>query len=568
METYSNAVRSGHAPVRAHPRRQAWRLDLFVLAALLGATAVADDYDALMADAGGTDVVSALVTGWRPITGDETDVGSDGTGLVAITGDEFVDDLQAASNRVAVTRRYENFPVMAMEMDADALRRAKAYGAGVEVWQDAERYPTLRESTRLVGVGDAWQAGYRGKGLAVVVIDTGVDRRHPFLRGRVAFEGCFASRCPNGQRAMVGPGAAAPVHPHGTHVAGIVLGRSRADDLYGVGPDLNLIAFNVANPGSAGMMDSSILAALDVTLRLAAAGTAIGAVNMSLGSSRRTSGVCRSGIYDLAANLFSRARIPVVVASGNDGKANRTAPVGFPACIDGFISVGAVNKSRRVATFSNSGRILDLLAPGVDIRSSVPTRGGYDEMDGTSMAAPHVAGAIALLKQAAPTASVQRLVQALKSSGHSVRDSRNGVSAPLIDIGAALRQFGAATDTAPPKRDRPDEQAPPAKEPDKPKPPPSVDQPFTVATDPASARVRIMNIVERYRPGIELPAGSYRVEASAPGYETKLETVRHGSSSPTLHRVTLHRKPDPPAKDDTPDETAPEEEDAWRSITE
>ena len=437
--------------------------------------ASADDFEGLLSTAGETEVVSALVTGWRAITGDETMLGSDGDGPVAITGDEFVRDLEAASSQVSVTRRYENFPVMAMQMDAKALRRAKAYGAGVEVWEDGLRYPSLRDSTKMVNAGPAWQAGYTGRGLAVAVIDTGADRSHPALRDRVIFEGCFASRCPNGRTAMLGPGAAAPVHPHGTHVAGIVLGQDRRDETFGVGPDLQLIVFNVANPGTHGMMDSSILGALDITLRLAAQGTPIGAVNMSLGSSREQSGVCRSAIYDLASTLFRRFRIPVVVASGNDGEGHRSAPVGFPACIDGFISVGAVDKGRSVASFSNSGRILDLLAPGVDIRSAVPTRSGtrgYDEMDGTSMAAPHVAGAIALLKQAAPTASVRKLLSTLQSTGSRVRDQRNGVVAPLIDVSAAIRRLASVSETAPPgdtgegSPPEPPQQEPPGEKPD------------------------------------------------------------------------------------------------------
>ena len=444
----------------------------FAVGWALAPWALADDFENLVASAGQRGTVATLVTGWRAITGDEVDQGSDGDGPVAITGDEFVRNLESVSNRVSVTRRYEHFPILAMDMDAAALRQARAYGSGVEVWRDVERYPTLRESTSMVQVGDAWRAGYTGRGLAVVVIDTGVDTSHPFLRGRVVFEGCFASQCPNGRPAMLGPGAAAPVHPHGTHVAGIALGRSSADRIYGVGPDLQLIAFNVANPDTHGIMDSSILGALDVTLRLAAAGAPIGAVNMSLGSSRRQTGVCRSTIYDLASRLFRQARIPVVVASGNDGGDGRAAPVGSPACIDGFISVGAVTKSRQVASFSNSGPTLDLLAPGVDIHSSVPLGSdgqGYEPMDGTSMAAPHVAGAIAILKQAAPGASIGQLLLALQSSGDSILDRRNGVTAPMIDLAGALRQFVSIGGNTPPGDDEttaPPE--PPGERPDSP----------------------------------------------------------------------------------------------------
>ena len=422
----------------------------------LSSAAMADDFNRLLSAAEDAEVVSTMVTGWRAITGDEALRGSSGDGPVAITGDEFVRDIESVSSRVTVTRRYENFPVMAMDMDAAALRRAKAYGDGasVEVWEDAVRYPTLRDSTQMVNVESAWQSGYTGRGVAVVVIDTGADSSHPALRDRVIFEGCFASRCPNGEISMLGPGAASPVHYHGTHVAGIVLGRDRSDRTYGVGPDLQLVVFNVANPEPPhGMRDSSIFGAFDATLRLAESGTPIGAVNMSLGSARDESGVCRSAIYDMASTLFRRFGIPVVVASGNDGNADQSAPVGHPACIEGFISVGAVTKSNAVASFSNSGSILDLLAPGVDIRSAMPrdaASDGYEEKNGTSMAAPHVAGAIALLRQAAPNAAAGQLLAALQSTGVPVRDDRNGVTVPMIDVSAAIRQFASLRDAGPP----------------------------------------------------------------------------------------------------------------------
>ena len=71
------------------------------------------------------------------------------------------------------------------------------------------------------------------------------------------------------------------------------------------------------------------------------------------------------------------------------------------------------------------------------------------------------------------------------------------------------------------------------------------EQPFTVLTEPAGARVRILNIVERYRPGMDLPAGEYRVEASFDGYETIVEIVRHGSEGATEHRIALRRVAQP-----------------------
>lgn len=466
---------------------------LVLAAVLLGTPAGADDFNRLLATAGTGGTVPVLVTGWRAITGDEIGQGSAGGGMVAITGDEFASELQSSSTAASVTRRYDNFPVLAMRVDAAALRRAKTYRASVEVWEDPILQPTLRESVRMVGADAAWTDGFTGQGLAVAVIDDGADVTHPFLRGRVIFEGCFADRCPNGQPAMLGPGAAAPVGTHGTHVAGIVLGQSAAEGLSGVGPDLRLMIFNVANRDSAGMAGNGILAALDRVLTLARERPGlIGAVNMSLGAERDTYGVCQATVWDLAADLFRKAGIPVVVASGNGSARDRAAPVGFPACVDGFVSVGAVGKSAQVASFSNSGPTLDVLAPGVDVVSSVlddsgQARQGYDAFDGTSMAAPHVAGAMALLRQAAPQATVEELLAALKATGRRIGDPRQrATAAELVHVQAAITHLAGEPRDRPrddgmaqpePAPEPPVEEELPAEKEPAPEPPPSEDEP-------------------------------------------------------------------------------------------
>lgn len=457
---------------------------LVLAAALLGVPASADDFDRLLETAGATDTVPVLVTGWRAITGDEVGQGSAGGGIVAITGDEFADELQSTSATASVTRRYDNFPVLAMRVDAAALRRAKTYRASVEVWEDPILQPTLRESVRMVGADGAWTDGFTGQGLAVAVIDDGADVTHPFLRGRVIFEGCFADRCPNGLPAMLGAGAAAPVGTHGTHVAGIVLGQSAANGLSGVAPDLRLMIFNVANRDSAGMAGNGILAALDRVLTLARERPGlIGAVNMSLGAERDNFGVCQSTVWDLAARLFRQAGIPVVVASGNGSAEDRAAPVGFPACVDGFVSVGAVDKAAQVADFSNSGPTLDVLAPGVDIQSSVldtssdRVRQTYDAFDGTSMAAPHVAGGMALLRQAAPQASVGELLAALKATGRRIDDPRQrSAAAELVQLQAAIAHLGGRAKDDRTVRPEPAPVEPPVEAEPTPEPPASEDE--------------------------------------------------------------------------------------------
>ena len=254
-------------------RRRVTSNAVVAVALVLGLVAAAlgfgDDFERLVNDTQSGRTVAALVTGWHAITGDELLQGSSGDGPVAITGDEFVEQLRTGAGQAEVIRRYENFPVLAMRMDSVALRQAKSYRGSVEVWEDPVLQPLLWHSTRMVGADEAWRQGYTGEGVAVAVIDDGADVSHPFLQGQVIFEACFADRCPNGQRSMVGRGAAFPAGTHGTHVSGIVLGYSDADRLSGVGPDLGLIIINVANRSSQGMSGSSILAGLDTVLTLA-----------------------------------------------------------------------------------------------------------------------------------------------------------------------------------------------------------------------------------------------------------------------------------------------------------
>ena len=420
--------------------------------------ALADDFERLLTDARAAGTLSVLVTGWYAVTGDgAAPQGSRGEGLVAITGDEFVRELEAASERVSVTRRYDNFPILAMEMDGAALRAAKAYGSGVEIWKEQTHHLQLRESVSMVGAPQAWREGLTGRGLAVAVIDSGSDTGHPFLAERTVFEACFARRCPNGKSEMIGPGAAFPIDTHGTHVAGIVLG-SATDGLRGVGPELSLITINVFHRDSRGELtaqDSDILAGLDLVARIVSRYPGIvGAVNMSLGYRRRESGVCKVSIYDRAAEWFTRVGVPVVVASGNASDGTKPT-VGVPACIEGFVSVGAVDKSGDVPRFSGSGPALDLLAPGVDIVSSIAERSasglerGFQPNTGTSMAAPHVAAAMALLKQAAPESSVAELLSVLKRTGQPVRDRHSGVTVEMIDVGRSVEEMGSAS-AAPP----------------------------------------------------------------------------------------------------------------------
>ena len=162
----------------------------------------------------------------------------------------------------------------------------------------------------------------------------------------------------------------------------------------------------------------------------------VDAINMSLGSDARlTDSECGSyaiawGLQPVIARLRQRG-VVIAASSGNNGDTNR---MWLPACMADVLGVGATfDNADNVASFSNSSPSLDLLAPGVSITSTA-RGGGLTTLSGTSMAAPHVAGLIALMKQKAgtwlPADSIQTL---LRANGKNVVDARNSIATPRID---------------------------------------------------------------------------------------------------------------------------------------
>ena len=333
----------------------------------------------------------------------------------------------------------------------------------VSVQEDYLSKPSLAQSIPLVNADDYYTEGFSGTGQAIAVLDTGVQTSHPFFGDRTVSEGCFSnangfggqtSVCPGGVNISTAPGSGTDCSingcSHGTHVAGIALGNNATSN--GVARTSSLIAMQVftrfdsedicglGNSPCLLSYNSDQIRALERVLELhndPTFTTSIASVNMSLGGGGpfNDQAACDASNFSQKAaidNLRS-VGIATLIASGNEFF---TTGVASPSCISSAIAVGSTTKSDTVSSFSNSGSLLDILAPGSSIRSSVPGN-GFAFFSGTSMAAPHVAGTWAALKEKAPLATVSQIYDALNSSGVPILDTRNGLTFSRIDLQAA-----------------------------------------------------------------------------------------------------------------------------------
>ena len=303
-----------------------------------------------------------------------------------------------------------------------------------------------------IGALATWGAyGAYGAGTRVAVLDTGVDGAHPDLAGKVTKWQRFTS-----VGTPTNPPASVDTHKHGTHVAGTIAGGDASGRWIGVAPDAEIYAGTVL-PGGSGT-DAQILAGIDWAINEGA-----DVINLSLGGLSFDAAV--GPTYTNAIISANQVGIPVAIAMGNDGHQT----TGSPGSDFFSFTVGATDISDTVAGFS-AGRTQivwqnpyidptylplvfqkpEVSAPGVDVYSSVPG-GGYATWNGTSMATPHVAGALALLLSATSIDGVQAhlraytlqdfLTSSVRELGEAGQDQRYGFG--RIDV---LRATGFAWD--------------------------------------------------------------------------------------------------------------------------
>ncbi len=299
------------------------------------------------------------------------------------------DDLAGLSQALNATAVFPNRPIQ-LPPKWQTINRPPAL----------ERYATHTWGLEKTGALACWGVfGAQGKGVKVAVLDTGIDRLHPDLKMRLVD---FAEFDRLGNKTSGGLDAALDDHGHGTHVCGIIAGGCASGCWIGMAPQAQLLVARVLS--KTGGTDAQILAGMEWAVEQGA-----DVINLSLGDLSFVPDVLDT--YTAAIFNARTAGIPMIAAMGNDG--NQTS--GAPANDYFALAVGATNVDDQIAGFS-AGRTQvitrsavfddrhlpfvyskpELSAPGVDIFSASPA-GAWKYLSGTSMAAPHVAGAMALL---------------------------------------------------------------------------------------------------------------------------------------------------------------------------
>lgn len=266
----------------------------------------------------------------------------------------------------------------------------------------------------------AWSVTRGDPSVLVAVIDAPIDTTHPDLDGAVT--------------GQVGPALDVEItpSPHGTSVASVI--AARADDavgMAGVAPGVSILsvaAFRATDDGSDTSSLADVLRAFEVAREAEA-----DIINASWVTTHDS---------ELLRSAVAEAGVPVVAASGNDFRLLQPGDRLYPAAYDlpNLVTVTAVDPTGLVPGFANVGaEVVDVGAPGAAVLGAVPD-GGYALFDGTSFAAPHVTGALALARSAAPYATTGELVDAVSwTSRPLVSLTSTTRTGGMLDIGALVR---------------------------------------------------------------------------------------------------------------------------------
>ncbi|GGH87144.1 major intracellular serine protease [Pullulanibacillus pueri] len=243
----------------------------------------------------------------------------------------------------------------------------------------------IPKGVELIQAPAIWGASEKGRGVVVAVIDTGVQTDHPDLADRIIGGYNFTTDYDSD------PNNFYDNNGHGTHVSGTIAAAENEKGVVGVAPEASILALKVLTSEGSGQYDWIIKGIQYATNWRGANGEKVGVISMSLGGPEDVPEM-HEAIIEAVNN-----GIPVVVAAGNEGDGNeKTSEFSYPGSYNEVIEVGAVDLDLKLADFSDTNNEVDLVAPGVNIVSTY-IKNQYATLSGTSMATPHISGAIALL---------------------------------------------------------------------------------------------------------------------------------------------------------------------------
>jgi len=284
--------------------------------------------------------------------------------------------------------------------------------------------PSARRGARAAGsswcvemIGVGAETTHTGRDVRIAVLDTGIDLQHADLAHH--FVDKPSHHCSFVDEPVI------DLNGHGTHCCGVVAGRAlpAQGPRYGVAPDATLLVGKVLNNRGRGNDDGII----DGLMWAALQGADV--ISLSL-AGPEPEDVALYG--EIGERLLGR-NILLVAAVGNlSDRPGHVAPVCYPAAAEGFLGVGAIDREYEVASFSCGGQGLDLVAPGVDVYSAYRC-GGYAEVSGTSMAAPHVAGAAAVWAERTGKRGAE-LRDVLLRNARPLSGSKQDIGAGLVAV--------------------------------------------------------------------------------------------------------------------------------------
>ena len=341
--------------------------------------------------------------------------------------------------------------------DIQAVTENKTWKIPVQPVGDAVAgAESLEWGVQKIGAPAAWAQGFDGRGVTIGIVDTGLDASHPAIAPH--YRGTNADGTQSHDYNWFDPTDPGRVPyddgKHGTHVGGTAAGGT-ADRQIGVAPGAKLIAAKAILGSGYNTTDATLkalqfmLAPTDLNGNNPDPTKGADVVNNSWGNANRAD----TTFMDTWEGLLAAGIIPVTSA-GNDGPMGKVSPPGsYPT----GISVAATTSGDGVAGFSSRGpspfdpkAVVPLLAaPGAGVTSSVPG-GRYANYSGTSMAAPHVSGAVAVLLSANPNATYEQVVQALTSTATDIGSKGPDTAAGYgrINVDAAAAQIRTATPAA------------------------------------------------------------------------------------------------------------------------